>query len=194
LQLRDGSFGATVTSMAANEARVALRAPGGGAARSMRLVDLPGHPRLRGLLDDAAPSARCLVFLVDGRDGVFLPAARETAECVLRSFFAFHRLFVGFPSPLFLRSHRAPLAMQAAAGRADAPGAGAPPAAAAARRQQDGPRVRSPLAGAGRLASASQPAPLRRAGCHSVHFVRKRLEKEMCAPLRSSRALLQRGD
>ena len=81
-QLRDGLFSATVTSMAVNEARVVVRAPGGGGTRVQRLVDLPGHPRLRGLLDEAAPAARALVYLVDGRDGVFLPAVRETAECV----------------------------------------------------------------------------------------------------------------
>ena len=75
-QLRDGVFGASVTSMAENVARVAV----GG--REVTLVDLPGHPRLRGRLDAHATSARALVFLVDGRDGVFLPACRDTAECV----------------------------------------------------------------------------------------------------------------
>ena len=85
-QLRDGGvFGGSVTSMAENVARVALRGGsrgGGGAPRAVTLVDLPGHPRLRARLDAYAPAARALVFLVDGRDGAFLPACRETAECV----------------------------------------------------------------------------------------------------------------
>jgi signal recognition particle receptor subunit beta len=96
-QLRDSVFGPTVTSMAVNEARVAVRGAG-GAVRSVRLLDLPGHPRLRGLLDDAAPNARATVYLVDGRDGVFLPAVRETAECVAAHFHRFSRLLrIGFP-------------------------------------------------------------------------------------------------
>jgi hypothetical protein len=168
--------------MAANEAQVSLRAAG-GAARSVRLVDLPGHPRLRGLLDDAAPSARALVFLVDGRDGVFLPAVRETAECVPGAFSPFsHRVSV----LLSLVATRADApGTQAAAGRAVAPGAGAQAAAAAARSEQNRQRVRriSPVASCTALQPVAHDRCHRRAGCHSVHFVRKRLEKEMCVAL-----------
>ena len=76
--------------MAVNDERMVVRKPGGGGMRVVRVVDLPGHPRLRGLLDDYAPVARGVVFMVDGRDGAFLPAVRETAECVAAFFCAFH--------------------------------------------------------------------------------------------------------
>jgi hypothetical protein len=73
--------GGSVTSMEENTARVALAAAPGKRPRSVLLVDLPGHPRLRNRLDVYAPAARALVFVVDGRDGVFLPGVRATAEC-----------------------------------------------------------------------------------------------------------------
>ena len=75
--------------MAPNEERMVVRRPGGGGNRVVRVVDLPGHPRLRGLLDEFAPVARAVVYMVDGRDGAFLPAVRETAECVAAFFCAF---------------------------------------------------------------------------------------------------------
>jgi signal recognition particle receptor subunit beta len=68
--------------MAENAATLRVAAAPGGRSREIRLVDLPGHPRLRGRLDAFAPAARALVFVVDGRDGVFIPGCRATAECV----------------------------------------------------------------------------------------------------------------
>lgn len=70
----------TVTSLTPNVAPIAF-APQGGVTVTRTLVDLPGHPRLRGLFDAFAPRALALIFLVDGREGIFLPGARATAEC-----------------------------------------------------------------------------------------------------------------
>jgi hypothetical protein len=70
--------------MEENTARVALAAAPGKRPRSVLLVDLPGHPRLRARLDAYAPAARALVFVVDGRISVFLPDVRATAECAPR--------------------------------------------------------------------------------------------------------------
>jgi signal recognition particle receptor subunit beta len=47
-------------------------------ARPVRVVDIPGHPRLRARFDQAAPSARGVVFVVDAVD--FMPRKTETAE------------------------------------------------------------------------------------------------------------------
>ena len=71
-----GSLGATTPSMAENVAALRL---GRGVTR---LVDLPGHPRLRSRLDGYAADARGLVFVVDGREGAFLPGVRDVAQCV----------------------------------------------------------------------------------------------------------------
>ena len=82
-----GALTATAPSMEENEAPLARRP---GSARRLRLVDLPGHPRLRGRIDSVA--ARCcgVVCVVDAREGVFGPSARDVAECV--SLFRFHIL------------------------------------------------------------------------------------------------------
>lgn len=67
----------TVASMRPNEAEVTL--PGDKpSARPARLVDIPGHPRLRSTFDVHAPSARGVVFLVDSVD--FMPKKAEVAE------------------------------------------------------------------------------------------------------------------
>lgn len=74
-----GLFAATVPSM--TESVGLAQGGAGGQLRRLRLVDLPGHPRLRTRLDDYAACARGVVFLVDGREGAFLGGVRETAEC-----------------------------------------------------------------------------------------------------------------
>ena len=79
LHLRDRSTHAgTVASMQPNEAAVRLRGDR-PSARPVRVVDVPGHPRLRNrTFDGFAPSARGVVFLVDAVD--FMPNKAETAE------------------------------------------------------------------------------------------------------------------
>jgi len=69
----------TVTSLTPNVAPITFSPPSGVAVTRI-LVDLPGHPRLRGLFHGFAPRAAALIFLVDGREGTFLPSARATAE------------------------------------------------------------------------------------------------------------------
>lgn len=76
-----GSLVATTPSMAENVAALRLGKHGRRGAVS-RLVDLPGHPRLRSRLDGYAADARGLVFVVDGREGAFLPGVRDAAQCV----------------------------------------------------------------------------------------------------------------
>jgi signal recognition particle receptor subunit beta len=82
---RDGqsTLCATTPSMAENVAALRLGKHGRGAGAS-RVVDLPGHPRLRSRLDGYAADARGLVFVVDGREGAFLPGVRDVAQCVAR--------------------------------------------------------------------------------------------------------------
>jgi signal recognition particle receptor subunit beta len=71
--------GATVASMQPNEARVRLRRDG-ARARPARLVDLPGHPRLRGRFAAAAPAAAGVIFVVDAVD--FMPRKAEAAAAL----------------------------------------------------------------------------------------------------------------
>lgn len=49
-------------------------------ARSVRLVDTPGHPRLRALAASRAPAAKCIVFAVDAAD--FLPRKADAADAL----------------------------------------------------------------------------------------------------------------
>ena len=70
--LRGGSpYLTTVTSMTENEARFPVEgksAKRGVVRKQTHLVDLPGHPRLRGMLDKHAQDARAVVFVVDAVD------------------------------------------------------------------------------------------------------------------------------
>lgn len=69
LQLRDGSthFG-TVASMRENVAEgVALAGEKGGHARPVALVDIPGHPRLRGACSAQAIVSAGQLLLLPGR-------------------------------------------------------------------------------------------------------------------------------
>jgi signal recognition particle receptor subunit beta len=50
----------------------------GGTPRPVRLVDVPGHPRVRGTVERYAPQAAGVVFLVDSVD--FMPRKTEAAE------------------------------------------------------------------------------------------------------------------
>eukprot|EP00887_Chlorella_sp_A99_P002206 scaffold21.g2206.t1 len=78
-QLRDGSTHAgTVASMQENVAECVLAAEKGGAARPLTLIDIPGHPRLRGKFDSYVDRARGIVFLVDSVD--FMPKKAAVAE------------------------------------------------------------------------------------------------------------------
>ena len=44
----------------------------------VRVIDVPGHPRLRPKLDEFLPQAAGIVFVVDALD--FLPNCRAVAE------------------------------------------------------------------------------------------------------------------
>lgn len=48
----------------------------------MQLVDVPGHPRVRGGFQAHVAAARGIVFVLDSVD--FLPHKTETAECDAR--------------------------------------------------------------------------------------------------------------
>ncbi|KAI7841678.1 hypothetical protein COHA_004545 [Chlorella ohadii] len=80
-QLVEGSTHlGTVASMQANEASGPLASekashPG---ARPVTLVDVPGHPRVRGAMERYADRAAGLVFVVDSVD--FMPRKTEAAE------------------------------------------------------------------------------------------------------------------
>ncbi|EFN54587.1 hypothetical protein CHLNCDRAFT_59704 [Chlorella variabilis] len=81
-QLAEGSTHlGTVASMQANEAEGPLaseKAAGAPAARPVRLVDIPGHPRVRGQVERYAGGAAGVVFVVDSVD--FMPRKTEAAE------------------------------------------------------------------------------------------------------------------
>lgn len=80
-QLRDGStHKGTVTSMEANVDRFILHSESikQEKIKPVRIVDVPGHLRLRSKLDDFLTEAGGIVFLVDAAD--FMPNVRETAE------------------------------------------------------------------------------------------------------------------
>ncbi|KAK9097570.1 hypothetical protein Sjap_023067 [Stephania japonica] len=80
-QLRDGSsHQGTVTSMEPNEETFVLHSESDKTAKikPVRVVDVPGHARLRPKLDDYLPQAGGVVFVVDALD--FLPNCRAAAE------------------------------------------------------------------------------------------------------------------
>ncbi|KAK9099697.1 hypothetical protein Scep_023127 [Stephania cephalantha] len=83
-QLRDGSsHQGTVTSMEPNEGTFVLHSESDkplqkGKIKPVRIVDVPGHARLRPKLDDYLPQAGGVVFVVDALD--FLPNCRAAAE------------------------------------------------------------------------------------------------------------------
>ena len=68
----------TVTSMDVNEARIEVRSEKLGKSKRARLVDLPGHPRLRAKLDRYANGAKAIIFVVDAVD--FTSQRRAVAE------------------------------------------------------------------------------------------------------------------
>ena len=80
--LRSGSpYLTTVTSMEANDATILMEGKtrkSGVVAKKLRVVDLPGHPRLGGLLETHVRSARSAVFVIDAVD--FASRRREIAE------------------------------------------------------------------------------------------------------------------
>ncbi|KAL2343511.1 hypothetical protein Fmac_004796 [Flemingia macrophylla] len=80
-QLRDGStHQGTVTSMEPNEDTFILHSEktGKGKIKSVHVVDVPGHSRLRPKLDEYLPQAAGIVFVVDALD--FLPNCRSASE------------------------------------------------------------------------------------------------------------------
>ncbi|KAK7386785.1 hypothetical protein VNO78_27121 [Psophocarpus tetragonolobus] len=80
-QLRDGSVHqGTVTSMEPNHSTFVLHseATEKRKVRPVRVVDMPGHSRLRTKLDDYLPQAAAIVFVVDAVD--FLSNCRPASE------------------------------------------------------------------------------------------------------------------
>lgn len=55
-----------------------LQGAGGAARKPFQLVDIPGHPRVRGQVDRHADRAAGVVFVVDSVD--FMPRKTEAAE------------------------------------------------------------------------------------------------------------------
>ena len=70
----------TVPSMAENVGTAAVAPNATTSARTITLVDAPGHPRLRALTASRAPGAKCAVFVVDAAD--FLPRKTEAADAL----------------------------------------------------------------------------------------------------------------
>ncbi|KAL4427612.1 hypothetical protein ABPG75_001701 [Micractinium tetrahymenae] len=81
-QLLEGSTHlGTVASMQANVAEGVLaseKGVGGAAKKPFQLVDIPGHPRVRGQMERHAERAAGVVFVVDSVD--FMPRKTEAAE------------------------------------------------------------------------------------------------------------------
>lgn len=80
-KLRDGStHQGTVTSMEANIDRFVLHSESSkqGKAKPVRLLDFPGHMKLRAKLDDYITEAGAILFLVDAAD--FMSNVRANAE------------------------------------------------------------------------------------------------------------------
>ncbi|KAG9455723.1 hypothetical protein H6P81_000231 [Aristolochia fimbriata] len=80
-QLRDGTtHQGTVTSMEPNEGTFILHSESTkkGKPKPVHVIDVPGHSRLRPMLDNYLAQAACLVFVVDAVD--FLPNCRAAAE------------------------------------------------------------------------------------------------------------------
>lgn len=80
-QLRDGSsHQGTVTSMEPNDDIFVLHSEVDKKVKTkpVRVVDVPGHSRLRPKLDEFLPQAAGLIFVVDALD--FLPNCRVAAE------------------------------------------------------------------------------------------------------------------
>nr|KJB25221.1 hypothetical protein B456_004G181700 [Gossypium raimondii] len=80
-QLRDGSsHQGTVTSMEPNEGTFVLNSESNkkGKIKSIHLVDVPGHSRLRPKLDEFLPQAAGIVFVVDAVE--FLPSCPSVSE------------------------------------------------------------------------------------------------------------------
>ncbi|XP_068648493.1 uncharacterized protein [Aristolochia californica] len=80
-QLRDGTtHQGTVTSMEPNEGTFIMHSESAkkGKAKPIHVIDIPGHSRLRPMLDNFLALAACLVFVVDAVD--FLPNCRAAAE------------------------------------------------------------------------------------------------------------------
>ncbi|PSC68940.1 signal recognition particle receptor subunit beta-like [Micractinium conductrix] len=61
--------------------KAAAASAGASAPRPVQLVDIPGHPRLRGQLERHAERAAGVVFVLDSVD--FMPKKTETAEQLL---------------------------------------------------------------------------------------------------------------
>jgi len=81
LQLRDGKFRTTQTSMKENRDTFEVHsnhAKEGKRKKTITVVDVPGHQRLRSTLHDFLPTARSLVLVVDAVD--FAEQTRPTAE------------------------------------------------------------------------------------------------------------------
>ncbi|KAG4134711.1 hypothetical protein ERO13_D08G174000v2 [Gossypium hirsutum] len=79
--LRDGSsHQGTVTSMEPNEGTFVLNSESNkkGKIKSIHLVDVPGHSRLRPKLDEFLPQAAGIVFVVDAVE--FLPSCPSVSE------------------------------------------------------------------------------------------------------------------
>jgi len=80
--LRSGTpYLTTVTSMATNDAMFHVEGPtkrNGVVRRKLRVVDLPGHPKLVSRMDEHLPSAKAIVFVIDAVD--FTSNRREVSE------------------------------------------------------------------------------------------------------------------
>eukprot|EP01105_Mastigella_eilhardi_P015680 TRINITY_DN358_c0_g1_i1.p1 TRINITY_DN358_c0_g1~~TRINITY_DN358_c0_g1_i1.p1 ORF type:complete len:280 (-),score=87.99 TRINITY_DN358_c0_g1_i1:52-843(-) len=78
LQMRDNKVGETHTSITENSATVSLK------GRTVRLVDAPGHQRVRSKWQALAQRSRpaAIVYIVDSAR--FVERAREEANCLVR--------------------------------------------------------------------------------------------------------------
>mmetsp|Transcript_27374 Transcript_27374/g.52120 ORF Transcript_27374/g.52120 Transcript_27374/m.52120 type:complete len:242 (+) Transcript_27374:61-786(+) len=77
LQLYKGDLGqGTVTSMEANQATFNLT----GVKKAVKMVDVPGHRRVRSVLDKHIVSARAIIFMVDAVDFSTTGYVRSAAD------------------------------------------------------------------------------------------------------------------
>lgn len=54
-----------------------------GSSKHVKVIDVPGHPRLRSVFDLHAASASCIIFVLDS--STFVAEKQTVAECALQT-------------------------------------------------------------------------------------------------------------
>lgn len=108
-QLQGASAAGTVASMQENEDTFVLRSEQGKHGRPVHVVDVPGHPRVRGIFERYVDQARGIVFLLDSV--TFVPNKTETAEQLYEVLS--HPVVISRRLPVLLGCNKADLGVKA---------------------------------------------------------------------------------